>query len=668
MTLRDGKERIYEVSRTLLEYYGLTSVNKFTSDTLTLYNGDTFSIYATVDSSSLKTGRRFLENSLVSCVGNNCGSTIVLIISWGKWLSQIDYKNTITSSESTIYSIDSNSSIKLNVKLPILPVLDIKEYSILKELHHVDIFNAKDPLFNDVCKNINAVTEEDNKINIDGGLDSDNKNIDKKQYQVEPDKDISLTYIKNKFNTKISCSSGCKYVGFSSDDFILCECTVYDKIENLQIYYETETINRLESSAYNGSKAFTCFSAGFNSNTIFLNIGFITFLIIITTSLVVLFVYLKFPKYEVLNHLKDLAYFDGFGGDSSTKGISGKDLELVKLGDAESKFTEDQHGKQMPISTVNHDVGTNFEENENKLMSSTKRDVAQVKNDDNEPEEKIIPIRRHTEKITDVNAHVKALQKASAEVKSSGNKLKRSITLQELPPNNEASSMDNASENSNSTGNNPIREEDEDEQPQTAKSEFESNTITVKNDNETINRDNESKNQSSHVDFPQTRKDRFMDGYEKAKMTSTDHLACLINDYSSHIFALRNLKLLPIEERLKSDSRSFCVFIKDELKIGHFFISVFFRKSVIRPFPIRFLIFLLDISFFSIYCILLISDNTIDGLSEDTIYLTTPLLSLLYTFVTVNILSVIFLCSERKQSEKLASSLFSSEKKAVTSE
>lgn len=584
----------------------MTSSDKFISERVILFNGDTFSIYATVNEphkpqKANTSTRRFLQgkNRMAICDNTaNCKNNILVIISWSSWLSINPYQNTMTSSDTTIYNLNSSSKIIYDLRLPIRPVMNLREYSILKESHNVDIFDREDPLFNDVCINYRDITQNYEDNTNDENHDSTNSSEHEK-IDVSGNKDISLTKIRSKFDTSIICSSGCVYKGFVNEDFITCQCVVSDPVSNIKIYYEKLSAERSEISytAYNGSKAFTCISAGFNSNTIFLNVGFLTFLIILTSSLVILFIYFKFPKYEVLNQLEELIHYEGYKTEASAQRLSvaSNNQGMVRMQDIESKHTDyEQTGKP-------GDAGTNIEDN--KVISATNRE--------NEPKPEVDP---------SIESH------------------------------NEENSMDYKIP---------------DRQP---KPSYDSNAeaLQIKN-NDTVSKDQSSRqgwNEKNSIDYSANKggkKVKLMANHNAAKRSSTEYL----NEVDNQFISLRTIKLLPINERLSIDDRSFCEFIYEELKLHHFFFSVFFRVSVIRPFPVRFLIFLMDISFMCIYCLLLISDNTIDGVNSNLIYLTIPLLSILLSFLSTNVITLLFLCSERAISEDLSYSLFLRDKKKV---
>lgn len=84
----------------------------------------------------------------------------------------------------------------------------------------------------------------------------------------------------------------------------------------------------------------------------------------------------------------------------------------------------------------------------------------------------------------------------------------------------------------------------------------------------------------------------------------------------SQIKSMKDYKLLPIKKQLEIDIRSSCMFVKQDLKHHHTVLNLFYYKSTITPFLVRFMSLMLNISVVFAMNAMFYTDGYLDDLAK----------------------------------------------------
>lgn len=493
----------------------------------------------------------------------------------------------IINSNKTIidYSSKCNSSFVIKSPMNISNDMMNKYYQLKQELG-VDIFNASDPFFTDICIRY-----------------------------IDYNADFSLSKRRETFNSSIQCQGDCKYKGIDDMNYTLCDC---NSMEDIGIQF---TVAFLEGYKKSNIKVITCYNLAFDKTILPENIGFwfLTMLTIIAIS-IALYCIIKTSKKEyITQNLEKIIY-----NDASYKSIEDPEKIVVintkpsKVGspfdDIFKKIPKDSKSNKAML-TLNENKSNKFTKNEKEFESEVSEvssvDDSVSKRNHEEKDENNIRMKSFALSIDMNKNNEKAKAKVNLNLNQDKNNNKESIDFKSKIESNEEKKKSFV----NTFNSNKIFSDS----PKGIKGKFKKDHIRIQENNKDVNLEKEEVQlytnpkfkKISFINPPSTKEiNNYISKFDKMSNDKIHETLHRVSNKTLSTFnfksnqqtmtslkkvSLKDLTELTIDEQIKTDNRGFWKFFKDRLMLCHS-ILILFKYSLIEPLYIRHLELIFSIS------------------------------------------------------------------------
>lgn len=541
-----------------------------------------------------------------------------------KFQSSITYKIFINDIEDTKYDFSKQFEVCKNTKMNIYVPIDRKKLSldyriigIISEHYKVDLFNKSDPFFVDHCRNY---TEKETKQDTV-------QEWRRTFYQ-------NLTFQCQTQNQKAGIKENCHLKEVNPQGFLVCEC---DFVEDLEIY-STYRKDEFTIPVIKNAGIITCVNQ-FKFKDFLNNYGTLTITVIATIYVLVAIINLLFPVTSFISQNLPVLITNDFS--AVINGFtSNTNIPSNKIGKNQSK-NDKIEGVNNEIyvskfkSKIPNNVGIGFGNNDNIISENdrpnttnrliNKLDVYEVEDNDEINNKRRDKLKLINEKLQSAKENV------NNNITDDNDLVLNPIIL----PKKEEVKLEKETEKYNpfiiskfdakrdTLNINDIYKKDEEDIDLNSNlekfDEKESvlNGRDLNNEKDLVNTDKNEIILNNYIDNDkfQTEEEKLKNIKREENRDNPNFLGPIIEEEIA-ILNMTDLKLkdfrhLESPNNAIKDQRSSCAYFWDTFKSNHILLNLFFLKSIVVPFGIRFVYFLIVITSYFIFNALLHFDSYI---------------------------------------------------------